>query len=53
MDVHCPHCEEGFRVHGHADWDERGWEMKCPHCGKDVLIDVEVEYNYQADVVPS
>lgn len=52
MDVHCPHCDKEFDVRNHADWSEFGWEMKCPYCGKDVLIDVGTKYNYNADVVP-
>ncbi len=49
--VHCPYCEEDIasEVSCHSDWDEPSFNMECPHCGKKLQIDVQVEeYSYEA-----
>ena len=52
MDVQCPYCKKKYDVWQCPDWDDTGWEMKCPNCGKDISIDVDVEYSYRADKIP-
>ena len=49
-DVECPECGHDFDVYYSEDWDDSGFVDKCPKCGAFLIIEVEIEYSYCAEL---